>query len=261
MQSEIVVEPLLCSVGETRLFHSEERRGGEQNGRFAHALGRIDRARIRRVRQQGHAQIDGNIAERRNLVRVRSTGVQLARRNPTVLLLISPPKFFHGEQPDALHATGANHTAQHDILADRGAVASSLEAQLDAGTGPWGVKVERVEMYASRAAEVTDDETVCFFVCSKDVRLPQSMQRSMAAEAEASREARAKVIAAEGEQKASRQLKEAADVIATSPTALQLRYLQTLTQIAAEKNSTIVFPLPGRCPRGIDRVLTRSSFV
>ena len=67
----------------------------------------------------------------------------------------------------------------------------------------------------------------------------------MAAEAEASREARAKVIAAEGEQKASRQLKEAADVIAESPIALQLRYLQTLTQIAAEKNSTIIFPVPG----------------
>jgi erythrocyte band 7 integral membrane protein len=68
----------------------------------------------------------------------------------------------------------------------------------------------------------------------------------MAAEAEASREARAKVIAAEGEQKASRQLKEAADVIAQSPIALQLRYLQTLTQIAAEKNSTIIFPVPGK---------------
>jgi erythrocyte band 7 integral membrane protein len=66
----------------------------------------------------------------------------------------------------------------------------------------------------------------------------------MAAEAEASREARAKVIAAEGEQKASRQLKEAADVIAESPIALQLRYLQTLTQISAEKSSTIIFPVP-----------------
>ena len=70
------------------------------------------------------------------------------------------------------------------------------------------------------------------------------MQRSMAAEAEATREARAKVIAAEGEQKASRQLKEAADIIVESPAALQLRYLQTLTQISAEKNSTIVFPIP-----------------
>ena len=83
-------------------------------------------------------------------------------------------------------------------------------------------------------------------VSRKDVRLPQSMQRSMAAEAEASREARAKVIAAEGEQKASRQLKEAADVIAESPIALQLRYLQTLTHISAEKNSTIIFPIPSQ---------------
>jgi erythrocyte band 7 integral membrane protein len=69
------------------------------------------------------------------------------------------------------------------------------------------------------------------------------MQRSMAAEAEATREARAKVVAAEGEQKASIALKQAADVLSQSPTALQLRYLQTLTHIAAEKNSTIIFPV------------------
>jgi erythrocyte band 7 integral membrane protein len=94
---------------------------------------------------------------------------------------------------------------------------------LDHGTDPWGVKVERVEV--------------------KDVRLPVQMQRSMATEAEAAREARAKVVAAEGEQKASAALKLAADVINQSPTALQLRYLQTLTHISAEKNSTIVFPV------------------
>jgi len=111
-----------------------------------------------------------------------------------------------------------------EILSEREAIAHSMQSHLDEGTDPWGVKVERVEI--------------------KDVRLPQSMQRSMAAEAEATREARAKVIAAEGEQKASRQLKEAADVIAESPIALQLRYLQTLTHISAEKNSTIVFPIP-----------------
>ncbi len=78
----------------------------------------------------------------------------------------------------------------------------------------------------------------------KDVRLPQQLQRAMAAEAEATREARAKVIAAEGEQKASQALKDASDIISESPAALQLRYLQTLTQISAEKNSTIIFPLP-----------------
>jgi erythrocyte band 7 integral membrane protein len=78
----------------------------------------------------------------------------------------------------------------------------------------------------------------------KDVRLPVQMQRAMAAEAEATRDARAKVIAAEGEQKASMALKTAADVINQSPIALQLRYLQTLTTISAEKNSTIIFPVP-----------------
>ena len=79
---------------------------------------------------------------------------------------------------------------------------------------------------------------------SKDVRLPVQLQRAMATEAEAAREARAKVIAAEGEQKASKALKEAAEVISISPIAIQLRYLQTLTQIASEKNSTIVFQIP-----------------
>lgn len=83
-----------------------------------------------------------------------------------------------------------------------------------------------------------------FFTHSKDVSLPDSLQRSMAAEAEAAREARAKVIAAEGEMKSSRALKEASDIMCESPAALQLRYLQTLSSIAGEKNSTIVFPLP-----------------
>ncbi|KAA3673524.1 erythrocyte band 7 integral membrane protein [Paragonimus westermani] len=95
---------------------------------------------------------------------------------------------------------------------------------LDDATDPWGVKVERVEV--------------------KDVRLPVQLQRAMAAEAEATREARAKVIAAEGEEKSSVALKQAADVLKSSPFALQLRYLQTLSAISAEKNSTIIFPLP-----------------
>ena len=78
----------------------------------------------------------------------------------------------------------------------------------------------------------------------KDVRLPVQMQRAMAAEAEATRDARAKVILADGEMKASRSLKEAADIMSQSPCAMQIRYLQTLNSIAAEKNSTIIFPLP-----------------
>lgn len=112
----------------------------------------------------------------------------------------------------------------HEILGARDMISTSMQTALDMATDNWGIKVERVEV--------------------KDVRLPIQLQRAMAAEAEAAREARAKVIAAEGEHKASRALKEAADIIKESPAALQLRYLQTLNTISAEKNSTIIFPLP-----------------
>ncbi|XP_016313497.1 erythrocyte band 7 integral membrane protein [Sinocyclocheilus anshuiensis] len=111
-----------------------------------------------------------------------------------------------------------------DILKDREEMSEQMEAVLYAASKNWGIKVERVEL--------------------KDVKLPTTLQRAMAAEAEATRDARAKVIAAEGEMKASRALKEAANVMSESPSALQLRYMQTLTEIASERNSTIVFPLP-----------------
>ncbi|XP_069097763.1 stomatin isoform X1 [Pleurodeles waltl] len=117
------------------------------------------------------------------------------------------------------------------ILSDREEIAHNMQATLDDATDDWGIKVERVEI--------------------KDVKLPIQLQRAMAAEAEAAREARAKVIAAEGEMNASRALKEAAIVISESPAALQLRYLQTLNTIAAEKNSTIIFPLPIDLLQGI----------
>jgi len=110
------------------------------------------------------------------------------------------------------------------ILGEREQISLEMKQFIDAATDPWGIKVERVEL--------------------KDVRLPQSMQRAMAAEAEAAREAKAKIIASQGEMDASKALKEAADIIGQSPGALQLRYLQTLITISAEKNSTIVFPLP-----------------
>lgn len=111
-----------------------------------------------------------------------------------------------------------------EILMDREGLSAQMQSFLDDATYPWGVRVERVEI--------------------KDVRLPVQLQRVMAAEAEASREARAKVIAAEGEMTASRALKDAADVMAETPSAMQLRYLQTLNTISAEKNSTIIFPMP-----------------
>ena len=93
----------------------------------------------------------------------------------------------------------------------------------------------------------------------KDVRLPKNLQRAMAAEAEADREARAKVIAAEGEQKASRALKEASEIISESPNALQLRYLQTLTNISASNNQTVVFPLPVDLLRNFAEALGKKS--
>ncbi|XP_023321438.1 band 7 protein AGAP004871 isoform X2 [Eurytemora carolleeae] len=111
-----------------------------------------------------------------------------------------------------------------DILSERESIAQEMQSTLDEATDPWGVQVERVEV--------------------KDVRVPEQLQRAMAAEAEAAREARAKVIAAEGEHKASRALRHAAEVIVDSPAALQLRYLQTLNSISAENNSTIIFPVP-----------------
>ncbi|KAF5406322.1 Mechanosensory protein 2 [Paragonimus heterotremus] len=110
------------------------------------------------------------------------------------------------------------------ILMDRDEISTAMQSSLDTTTDAWGVKVERVEI--------------------KDVRLPIQLQRVMAAEAEAAREARAKVIAATGEKDAAHSLKKAARVIATSPMAFQLRYLQTLCAISAEKNSTIFFPVP-----------------
>jgi len=111
-----------------------------------------------------------------------------------------------------------------EILSQRESIAREMRETLDVATEPWGVKVERVEV--------------------KDVRVPAQLMRAMAAEAEAAREARAKVIAAEGEHKASRALRHAAEVITDSPAALQLRYLQTLNSISAENNSTVIFPVP-----------------
>ncbi len=111
-----------------------------------------------------------------------------------------------------------------ELLSQREELNEKLQSIIDAHTDPWGVKVSSVEV--------------------KHVDLPQEMQRWMAKQAEAEREKRAKIIHAEGEKQASTALAEAAEVISRNPTTLQLRYLQTLTEIAAEQNSTILFPLP-----------------
>ena len=111
-----------------------------------------------------------------------------------------------------------------ELLASREKLNQMLQRIIDEHTDPWGIKVSTVEI--------------------KEVELTESMRRSMAAQAEAERERRAKIIHAEGELQASEKLAQAGSVIAKEPVTLQLRYLQTLTGIASEKNSTLVFPLP-----------------
>ena len=111
-----------------------------------------------------------------------------------------------------------------ELLAQRDKINKELQRVIDGHTEPWGIKVSTVEV--------------------KNVDLPQEMQRAIARQAEAERERRAKIINAEGELQASQKLSEAAAVIATQPLAMQLRYLQTLAEIATENNSTTIFPVP-----------------
>jgi regulator of protease activity HflC (stomatin/prohibitin superfamily) len=111
-----------------------------------------------------------------------------------------------------------------ELLAHRDKLNDKIQVIVDEGTNPWGIKVSMVEV--------------------KDVELPDLMKRAMAAQAEAERDRRAKVVHAEGEYQAAEKLTEAAKVIATQPAAMQLRYLQTLSAIATERASVIVFPLP-----------------
>ena len=111
-----------------------------------------------------------------------------------------------------------------DLLAHRDKINEKLQTLIDEGTEPWGIKVSMVEV--------------------RDVELPDTMQRAMAAQAEAERERRAKIVHAEGEFQAAEKLADAARVISSYPSAMQLRYLQTLTQISTERTNTIVFPLP-----------------
>jgi len=128
-----------------------------------------------------------------------------------------------------------------ELLAERNKINRDLQAIIDEHTERWGVKVTAVEI--------------------KDVELPATMQRAMAKQAEAEREKRAKVIHAQGELLASTQLAQAAAVIGSQPAALQLRYLQTLTEIAVEKNSTIIFPLPIDLVAPLIQIMQRQASV
>ncbi|HKW88672.1 MAG TPA: slipin family protein [Candidatus Acidoferrales bacterium] len=111
-----------------------------------------------------------------------------------------------------------------DVLSEREKVNSKLQTILDQDTEPWGIKVTKVEV--------------------KQVDIPESMQRAIARQAEAERERRAKIINADGELQASAKLAEAAEALQRQPVSVQLRYLQTLTEIGSEKNTTVIFPVP-----------------
>jgi regulator of protease activity HflC (stomatin/prohibitin superfamily) len=125
------------------------------------------------------------------------------------------------------------------LLTDRARMNQAVQSIIDEHTERWGIKVTAVEI--------------------KDVELPQTMQRAMAKQAEAEREKRAKVLQAQGESLAAQTLADAARVIATEPAALQLRYLQTLTEIAVEKNSTIIFPLPIDLVEPLSEMMRRAA--
>ncbi len=126
-----------------------------------------------------------------------------------------------------------------ELLAQREKINAELQHIIDEQTEPWGIKVSIVEV--------------------KDVELPETMKRAMARQAEAERERRAKIIHATGEMEASTELAKAANIIGHEPAGIQLRYLQTLTEIAVEKNSTIIFPIPLEFFEAFQSVLTRKK--
>jgi len=128
------------------------------------------------------------------------------------------------------------------LLSERDSVNRELRRIIDEPTeGPWGIRVERVEL--------------------KDVSLPENMKRSMSRQAEAERERRSRIITADGEFQASKKLSEAADVMAATPAALQLRLLQTMVEVAAEKNSTLVLPFPVEMLRYFEAMATGTPAV
>jgi len=154
--------------------------------------------------------------------------------NAVIYFLVVNPNFAVTKVANFINATSQiaqttlrsvlGHSTLDELLANREKINTRLQQIIDEQTEPWGIKVSTVEI--------------------KDVELPQTMQRAMAKQAEAEREKRAKIIHAEGEFAAAKQLTEAATVIAQQPSALQLRYLQTLTEIGVERNTVIVFPMP-----------------
>lgn len=162
----------------------------------------------------------------RDNVTVAVNAVVYFRVVDPVKAIISVENFHYatGQLAQTTLRSVAGQQELDDLLAERAKINGEIQQILDQHTDPWGVKVTQVEV--------------------KHIDMPSDMQRAMARQAEAERERRAKIIAAEGERQASQTLADASRVLESSPMSLQLRYLQTLTEVAAEHNSTIVFPVP-----------------
>jgi regulator of protease activity HflC (stomatin/prohibitin superfamily) len=162
----------------------------------------------------------------RDNVTVRVNAVCYFRVMDPVAAVVNVTNYLHatGQIAQTTLRSVMGQSELDELLSQRDEVNRQLQQIIDEQTEPWGIKVSVVEL--------------------KDVELPQTMQRAMARQAEAEREKRAKIIHAEGELQASQELAEAAQAMAVEPGALQLRYLQTLKEISAEHNSTIIFPLP-----------------
>lgn len=162
----------------------------------------------------------------RDNVTIKVSGVLYFNVSDPVKSIIGVDSYYYATGQLA-QTTLRSVLGQHeldDILSAQDKLNQTVRTTLDQQANDWGVHVSRVEI--------------------KNIDLPPEMQRAMARQAEAERERRAKIIHAEGEQQASEKLSQAAATLSTSPSALQLRYLQTLTEIAVEKNSTIIFPVP-----------------
>jgi len=162
----------------------------------------------------------------RDNVSVKVNAVVYFRVMDPVLAVVQVENYLYATSQEAQTTLRSILGQAHldELLAERERLGTNLQAVIDQHTEPWGVKVMQVAV--------------------KAVDLPHEMQRAMAKQAESEREKRAKIIHASGELEASRQLTEAAATLQAQPVALHLRYLQTLTEIAAEKNSTIIFPVP-----------------
>ncbi len=193
--------------------------------------------RIRKVNMQIiTATVPGQEGITRDNVTVRVDAVVYYRVIDPVKAIINVQNYTYAVSQVAQTSLRSviGHSDLDQLLSERDKVNAKLKEVIDAPTEePWGVRVERVEV--------------------KDISLPDSMKRSMSRQAEAERERRARIISADGEYQASKKLAQAASVMSADPAALQLRLLQTVVEVAAEKNSTLVMPVPVELLRFFDR--------